>query len=149
MDDVKTIAEDALSQAQDIANNAVIKTTLSSQSIQSDFIIQGNPSTDKFVVKDEQNNKIFWVETTSDSIFLGGSTSGAKWGLFNLQFYLTFLLDTQGETMRLGNEEISRSVLLFNYFQSMITTRAINGAIGYSGFKAENTLSSTSIQIVE
>ena len=56
VDDVKTIAEDALSQAQDIANNAVIKTTLSSQSIQSDFIIQGNPSTDKFVVKDEQNN---------------------------------------------------------------------------------------------
>ena len=127
--------------AQATANNAVSKTTLLSQSIQSDFIIQGNPSTDKFVVKDEQNNKIFWVETTSDSIFLGGSNSGAKWGLFYLQFNLTFLLDTQGETMRLGNQDINNSILLFNYLQGMIITRAITGGIAYSGFKAENTLS--------
>jgi len=134
--------------AQATANNAVSKTTVSSQSIQSDFIIQGNPSVDKFVVRDEQNNKIFWVETTSDSIFLGGSNSGAKWGLFDLQFNLTFLLDTQGQTMRLGNEDINNSVLLFNYLQGMITTRTINGGIGYSGFKAENTLSSSNIQML-
>ena len=143
-DAARTTAFDAL----DLATNAVSKTTLSSQSIQSDFIIQGNPSLDKFVIRDEQNNKIFWVETTNDSIFLGGSNSGAKWGLFDLNFNLTFLLDTQGQTMRLGNEDINQSVLLFNYLQGMITTRTINGGIGYSGFKAENTLSSTSIQML-
>jgi len=148
---VKTIAETAqltAENAQSTANNAVSKTTILSQSIQSDFIIQGNPSTDKFVVKDEQNNKIFWVETTNDSIFLGGSNSGAKWGLFDLGFNLTFLLDTQGQSMRLGNEDINQSVLLFSYLQGMITTRTINGGIGYSGFKSENTVSSSSIQML-
>jgi hypothetical protein len=140
----RTTAFEALS----IATNSVSRTTVSSQSIESDFIIQGNPSADKFVVKDEAGNKIFWVETTNDSIFLGGSESGAKWGLFDLNFNLTFLLDTQGETMRLGNQDISRSILLFNYLEGMISTRAISGSIGYSGFKSENTLVSTSIQML-
>ena len=81
----------------------------------SNFIIDGAASSDKFLVKDEQGNKIFWVETTSDSIYLGGSNSGAKWGVFDIDFNLVYLLDTNGSIMRLQNAGATEPVMIVNY----------------------------------
>lgn len=104
----------------------------------SNLLISGDASTDKFVVRDEQDNKIFWVETISDSIFLGGSNSGAKWGVFDTSFNLQFLLDTNNKRMILGNHAGNFPKMMVDYRIGQYTTVVLDDQPG--GYITTNTL---------
>jgi hypothetical protein len=113
-------------------------------SMDSKVVIKGSDDEEKFVVKDNLGNNIFQVATNGDSVFIGGNqNSGAKLSIFDPFFNLIFLVDTNNNSLVMGNGAITPSEIYLRPTNGLIELVGSTPAIFQSTIRASHNTNPT------
>lgn len=115
---------------------------------QTGVFIGSQNALEKFAIRDDDLNRVFWVDTINDIVYIGGDANGTKLQVNDANGNAAMYFSTQAQQLIFGHPTLSNDFIFIDYGVGLIKTQAITSGTDYTGFSAQNDGSSSSMKML-